>query len=122
MRRLKQDLLELETYIPWTAVSSAWQSKRAAWERKTCEAERGRRDTSTARLHDGVTVAHGRCEAEDAGCVVQQLLVLERFLLPCAFEARWSAGTEWRARLLRQNSAADVKQSLREPEDAMGTF
>jgi len=97
LRRLKQDLLELETYIPWTAVSSAWQSKRAAWERKTCE-------------------------AEDAGCVVQQLLVLERFLLPCAFEARWSAGTEWRARLLRQNSAADVKQSLREPEDAMGTF
>mmetsp|Transcript_7326 Transcript_7326/g.24251 ORF Transcript_7326/g.24251 Transcript_7326/m.24251 type:complete len:356 (-) Transcript_7326:23-1090(-) len=94
VRRLKQDLLELETYIPWTAVSSAWQSKRAAWERKTCA-------------------------AGDAGCVVQQLLALERFLLPCAFEARWSAGNEWRARLLRQNSAADVKQSLRELEDAM---
>jgi len=45
--------------------------------------------------------------------VVQQLLALERFLLPCAFEARWSGGKEWRARLLRQNSAADVKQSLR---------
>ena len=94
VRRLKQDLLELETYIPWTAVSSAWQSKRAAWERKTCEADRGRRDTSTARLHDGVAPRpRHRCAAGDAGCVVQQLLALERFLLPCAFEARWSAGT-----------------------------
>ena len=43
------------------------------------------------------------------------LVPLERFLLPCAFEARWSAGNEWRARLLRQNSAAAVKQSLRAP-------
>ena len=34
---LKQDLIELETYIPWQAVPASWGHKRNAWARKTNE-------------------------------------------------------------------------------------
>ena len=33
--KLKQDLQELEDYIPWNAVVATWGNKRGAWARKT---------------------------------------------------------------------------------------
>lgn len=92
--KLKADLLELENYIPWTAVCSSWGARRTAWARRTQE-------------------------CHDAQAVGKQLSALEAAIIEGAFEPEWrrAVSSEWRQELLEETNAERVRDLLREMED-----
>lgn len=87
LSRLKQDLLELEDYIPWNAVVTRWGGKRGMWARKIRE-------------------------CKDANAVARQLITLEQAIVWHAFEDSWrqSAREKWSKELQKETNPAQVGQ------------
>ena len=94
MSKLKQDLIELEDYIPWNAVVPAWGNKRTAWARRTKE-----------------------CESVPA--VAKQLNLLEQALVEPALLPEWrnEVHAEWLEELTSESKSEAVLELLREMED-----
>lgn len=94
LARLKQDLAELESYIPWNAVVSSWDGRRAAWARKVRDCDR-------------------------AAAVAKQLSTLESALVEYALLPEWRSSivAEWREELLAENSSDKVLALLNEMEE-----
>lgn len=93
LKKLRDELLELEDYIPWNAVVSSWTSKRTSWARRTRE-------------------------CLDARAVSRQLVVLESALTSNALEPEWrgSIRDEWAAELAKETDAHEVLEYLTEME------
>ena len=94
LSQLKQDLTELEDYIPWNAVVPSWGTRRAAWARRVKE-----------------------CEV--ANEVAKQLSLLEQALVEPALLPSWRSDVhaEWLEELLCETSSSQVLELLREMED-----
>ena len=94
LSQLKQDLTELEDYIPWNAVVPSWGTRRAAWARRVKE-----------------------CEV--ANEVAKQLSLLEQALVEPALLPSWRSEVhaEWLEELLCETRSSQVLELLREMED-----
>jgi hypothetical protein len=96
LTRLKEDLIELENYVPWNAVVSSWGSKRGQWGKKLEE-------------------------CTDVASIARHLATLEQALLAHSLEPEWRASNrdEWTADLLKESSAQKVRGLLREMEESI---
>ena len=94
LHRLKEDLRELEDYIPWNAVITNWGSRRTQWAR---------------RLKD----------SEDVQSVGKHLLALEQALVDAAMAASWRPETrdEWAEEAAEVSSAKKMLTLLQEMEE-----
>ena len=95
MAKLKADLIELEDYIPWNAVTATWANRRTLWARKLKE-------------------------CTDAPSVAKHLLQLEAALNSVSFCPEWRDGgvrDEWAEELTREVRASDVRVYVREMEE-----
>ena len=85
--KLKEDLAELENYIPWNAVVGSWDGKRLKWASK---------------LRDSTTVQE----------VAVHLLALEGALVSKALEASWQESRdEWASDVGKEGSAHKVRHA-----------
>ena len=97
LNKLKEDLSELENYIPWNAVVANWGNRRAQWARRVKE-------------------------CPDTASVGKQLLILEAALLDAAFDAEWRADTnrdEWADEVGEEQSPSALRLLLREMEESI---
>ena len=94
--KAKEDILELEDYIPWNVVVPTWGGRRMQWAKRTKE-------------------------CRDVASVAKQLIDLEKALQPHAFEAGWkeSGRNDWVAELQRETSPYQLRQLVREMEEQM---
>ena len=95
MAKLKADLLELEDYIPWNAVTATWANRRTLWARKLKE-------------------------CTDAQSVAKHLMQLEAALNSVSFCPEWRDGgvrDEWAEELTKEVRATKVREYVREMEE-----
>lgn len=95
LAKLKDDLHELENYVPWNAVVMSWGGRRAQWSK---------------RLN----------ECPDVSSVAKQLVALEAALLDAAVSDDWrSDGSrdEWVEEVLEERSPNKLRALLREMEE-----
>ena len=94
LNKLREDVRELEDYIPWNAVVPSWGGKRSAWARKLKE-------------------------SPDVQAVGQHLTVLEAALVDHAMEPGWRGESrdEWVADIASETSAQKMRGLLREMEE-----
>ena len=85
LAKLKQDLAELEDYIPWNAVVPSWSGRRGAWARKT-------RD------------------CKDTLLVARQLSILEEAIVSFAFDREWRGNShaEWHDELMKETNPSQA--------------
>ena len=94
LNKLREDVRELEDYIPWNAVVPSWGGKRSAWARKLKE-------------------------SPDVQAVGQHLTALEAALVDHAMEPGWRGESrdEWVADIASETSAQKMRGLLREMEE-----
>ena len=97
LNKLKDDVNELENYIPWNAVVNSWGNRRTQWARRLKE-------------------------CPDVTAVAKQLVALEAALLDVAMVDEWRAddnSKEWAEEVTNERSASKLRTLLREMEESI---